>query len=386
MDFDRSKTMTKTLRLNNVSIGGGQSFTIRNLLWPTTVIPIRTNKFAMKVLEEESSVGSIFASHLCHYFRRANSACMLFNDEDDGFRITWITRARSIEEYEEVCSNEASNSIFRNVPNAIVPTRSDIVAPTEGYVWQECLADTLTGFRATDERDVAEHSDGLNIEFEVYLSVDALLSDIICRRRQSSLFKKSPYHNEKVFFMPEHFYNLISASPDTLKVILVVTFSNKEKMIHSSKKVPSALGVFVEVNLFDQTYSEIQWVQHPSCSDASAMKRWSDSLALNWRMRQCRVGVFCLDTSEIGQHLVNWSCKTHERNVDEDLRDDCDVKIWGGYVKRRNGSKENAAPPKDISMSSLYPYCDLITNRAVFTAIPVRKIPSRRSPIELTYG
>ena len=283
-------------------------------------------------------------------------------------------------------ANEASDSIFRNVPNAIVPTRGDIVAPTEGYVWQECLSDKLTGYRATDERDVAVHRDGLNVEFEAYLSVDALLSDIICRRRQSSLFKKSPYHNEKVFFMPEHFYNLISTSPDTLKVILVVTFSNKEKMIHSSKKVPSALGVVVEVNLFDQTYNEIQWVQHPSCSDASSMRRWSDSLALNWRMRQCRVGIFCLDTHEIGQRLVNWCCKTHEHNVDEDLSDDRNVEIWGSYVKRRNSSKENAAPPKDISMSSLYPYCDLITNRAVFTAIPVRKIPSRRSPIELTYG
>ncbi|KAL3815848.1 hypothetical protein ACHAXA_002264 [Cyclostephanos tholiformis] len=383
VDFDRS-TMTKSLRLNNVRIGGGKSFTIRNALWPTTAIPTGTKDFTMKVLKEDS-VDSTFAPYLCDYFRRALSAYMLFNDEDDGFRITWITTAESVGDNEEVCANEASNSIFRNVPNPIRPRRNDIVAPTEGS-WQECLTDTLTGYRAIDERDVAKHSEGLNVEFEAYLSVDALLNDIICRRRQSSLFKKSPYHNEKVFFMPEHSYNLISASPDALKVILVVTFSNKEKMIHSSKKVPSALGVFVEVNLFDQSYSEIQWVQHPSCSDASSLQRWSGSLALNWRMKQCRVGVFCLDTSEIGPHLANWSCKTHEHNVDEDLSDDCSVKIWGNYVKRRFISKENVAPPKDISMSSLYPYCDLVTNQAVYKAIPVKRIISRRSPIELTYG
>jgi hypothetical protein len=225
---------------------------------------------------------------------------------------------------------------------------------------------------------VVEPLECLNVAFEVYLHVDALLSDLICRR-QSSLFKLSPYHNERVFFMPEFFYNLISASPDTLKVVLVVTFSNKEKMMkESTKKVPSALGVFVEVNLFDQSCSELQWVQHPSCNDTPSMKRWCNTLALIWRTKQCRVGVFCLDRSEIGQHLVNWNCGTHECNVDEDMRDDYNVKLWRNYVERRYISKESKQP-KDISMSSLYR--DVITNRAVRNAIPVRRITSRNSPM-----
>ncbi len=98
----------------------------------------------------------------------------------------------------------------------------------------------------------------MDIAFEVYLHVDTF-SDIICRT-QSSLSKKSPNHNQRVFIMPEFFYNLISASPDALKIVLVIALSNKEKMVHSTKKFPSALGAFVEVILFDQSYSEIQWV------------------------------------------------------------------------------------------------------------------------------
>ena len=380
MDFDWPRT-TKSFRLKNVRIGGRGSFTMRNALWPTTVIPTRTRRLKRKDSKEDGADSNL-TPFMCRFIHRALSAYVLFNDEDDGFRITWITVADSIEDCEEVCANEASNSLFNN---GIRPTRSDIVAPSEGYVWQECLTDSLTGYRALDESNVADPLNGLNIAFEVYLHVDALLSDILCRR-QSSLFKKSPYHNQNAFFMPEFFYNLISATPDALKVMLVVTFSNKEKMMYSTKKVPSALGVFVEVNLFDQSYCEIQWVQHPSCNDASSLKRWCNSLALNWRMKQCRKGVFSLDSSEIGQHLENWNCGTHESNVDEDLTDDYNIKLWRNYVERRYTSKESIAPPKDVSMSSLYPHCDVITNRAVHEAIPVKRIASRNSPIELVYG
>ena len=237
------------------------------------------------------------------------------------------------------------------------------------------------------ESNATEHLDSVNIAFEVYLHIDALLSDIICRR-QSSLFKNSPYHKNSVFFMPNFYYSLISASMDTLKVLLIVTFSNKEKLMmhNTTKNAPLALGVFVEVNSFDQSYTEIQWVQHPSCVDSSSMKQWCNVLAVNWRMKQCRVGVFCLDSCDIGPHLANWNCCTHECNVDQDMYDDCNVNLWKNYVEQKNNATTIIAPPKDVSMSSLYPYCDVITNQAVQNSIPVKRIASRKSPIELTYG
>ena len=374
-----SSKMTKSFRLCNVTIAGWKSFTLRNALWPTTVIP--TKKIGS--WEDDSH-------YLCQHFHRAFSAYVLFNDEDDGFRLTWVTIG-AIDEYEEIFDIQS----FTCTSNKIHPTRHDIIAtPSEGFGWQECLTDSETGYPAPTPNNnmcnATEQLDGVNVAYEVYLHIDALLSDIICRRRQSSLFKNTPYHKKSVFFIPNFYYNLISASMDTLKVLLIVTFSNKEiLMMHNTTK-SKALGVFVEVNLFDQSYTEVQWVQHPSCVDSLSMKQWCDLLAVNWRMKQCRVGVFCLDSSDIGPHLANWCCNTHECNVDQDMADDCNVKLWKRYVEEKNNGckkkKKNITPPKDVSMSSLYPYCDVITNQAVQNSIPVKRITSRKSPIELTYG
>jgi len=371
----RTPKLAKSFRCSNVRVGGWSSFTMRNALWPTTLIPTATIR---------NDANSQF---LCTTFRRALSAYMLFNDEDDGFRITWATVVDSLDQNEGASFDvESSNPFFH--PNTIRPSRYDIVvrSSSEDNTWEECLSNPETGYSHTDCNICHADqycSEGLNIGYEAYLHIDALLSDIISRRR-SSLFLKSPYQKECVFFMPEFFYNLIGVLPESLKVVLVIVFSNKEMMMHSNKKVPSALGVILEVNLFDQSYDELKWVQHPSCNESSSMKEWCNSLALNWRMRECNVGIFCLESCK----LENWVCGTHECNVDEDLNDDFNVDFWSDYVERRNSSKKKSlvVAPKDVSMSSLYPYCDVVTNQAVHNAVPVKRMASRNSPIELIYG
>jgi hypothetical protein len=378
--------MSKSFRLNNVSIGWWSSFTIRNALWPTTVIPVRDN---IAKMTNSNCIDPDTFRQLFHRLRTVRSAYLLFNDEDDGFRITWITIDGN-DDVPSCCSTSEIFTVTDASPNNIQPSRNDIVTWTEGDIWEECWSDLTTGCVVSDGEVIPCHDKGLNIACEVYLHIDALLSEIISRR-QSSLFRNSPYHNERVFFMPDFFYNLVSASPDSLKVIVVIVFSNKEKMIMQSSqmRVPSALGVFVEVNLTDQSYNELKWVQHQSCNDASSMKQWCNSLALNWRMVECRVGVYCLEPNEIGQHMDSWVCGTHECNINEDLDDDRNVHLWRNYVDRRRVLKAqglSAAPPKDISMSSLYPHCDVITNRAVHNAIPVKRMTSRDSATELIYG
>jgi len=373
--------MSKSYRLNNVSIGWWSSFTIRNALWPATVVPVRDD---VKLMNSHSN-DTDTVTNLFYHIRTVLSAYVLFNDEDDGFRITWIT----MDGKDASSCSTSNNSTFPYVPNKIRPSRNDIVTQSEGDIWEECWSDRSSGcVFAPDDETVPRHG-SLHVAFELYLHIDALLSEIISRR-QLSFFRHSPYHNERVLFMPEFFYNLVSASIDSLKVVVVIVFSNKEKMImQSQKRVPSALGVYVEVILADQSYDELKWVQHPSCNDASSMKQWCNSLALNWRMMQSRVGVFCLDNSEIDQQMESWVCCTHECNVNEDLSDDRNVPLWREYVDRRNVFKMqglSAAPPKDVSMSSLYPHCDVITNRAVHNAIPVKRITSRDSAVELIYG
>ncbi len=379
----RGSKMSRTCRLNNVSIGWWNSFTIRNALWPTTVVPVREDE---KLVDSKCIDSDTAPHYLFRHVRTVLSAHVLFNDEDDGFRITWIVVDENAGP--SCCSNPGIPTVTDISPNKIQPTRIDIVTRSEGDIWEECWSDQTTGCVVSDCEAEPCHK-GLNIAFEVYLHVDALLSEIISRRHMS-LFRKNPYHNERVFFMPDFFYNLVSVSPDSLNVVVVIVFSNKEKMfMQSQKRIPSALGVFVEVNLSDQSYDELKWVQHPSCNDALSMKQWCNSLALNFRMTECRVGVFCLEKSELGQHMESWVCGTHEYNVDEDLGDDRNVQLWGHYLERRRSLVSqglSAAPPKNISMSSLYPHCDVITNRAVYYGIPVKRIASRDSAIELIYG
>jgi len=370
----RSTRLTTSYHLSNVRIGGWNAFTMRNLLWPTTLIP------TTHVNTNESDSPTTF-----QYLRQTLSAYMLFNDEDDGFRITWISISESSLENEEIlCTSK---------PSTIRPTRNDIVTKSEDNVWEIITSDSQTGCYPNTKEDEDDNvnfqsksKDGLRIAFELYLHIDALLSDIMSRR-QASLFKNTPYQNERVSFMPDFYYNLVSVSPDNLRVTVIIVFSNKEKQMHSTKKVPSALGVFVQVNLFDQSYNEIKWLQHPTLSDdAASMNQWCNSLALNWRMKECRVGVFCLDSAEVGSKFDSWTCKTHEENADDDLVDDRNINLWSDYITAKKAQGAAAKVPKDISMLSLYPHCDIITNRAVVQHIPVKRIPSRSSPIELIYG
>ena len=394
---DNVPRITRSFFCSNVRVGGWKSFTIRNSLWPTPLIPMNKtgNYHTIGTRRKEPNFAGGSESFkngadesnlfLCHRFYEALSAYILFNDEDDGFRITWITAHQSSPYTQE---SKMRSHAYGRPPHGIQPMRPDILVKSDESAWEMCLSDSTTGNRSCDGHEF-QTNDGskMNIAFEAYLRIDALLSDIL-DRRSSSLFKKSPYQNENVRFMPDFFYNLVSVSIDGLGVVVVIVFSNNEKMLQSTKKIPSSLGVFISFNLFDQSYDELKWYSHPSCNDASSMKQWCNSLALNWRMKECHVGVFCLSPSKIGPQLDNWISGTHECNVDEDLRDDCNVELWSEYVEQGQlfNRKGTIVAPKDVAMSSLYPYCDVVTNRAVHNAIPVKRMVSRHSPLELIYG
>lgn len=381
-NYKNSPRITKSLRCSNVRVGGWNSFTIRNSLWPTTHLPTMKTRKQTKCQKNETE--DILSKHLCDGFKRALSAYMLFNDEDDGFRITWIAAH----------SNTTDLGSYSQTPRprAIRPARKDIVIKSDENVWEVCHSDPETGHIHQEYcKEYGDDHSGLIIAYEVYLRVDALLSDILSRR-QSSLFKTSKQsdnndHAGRMMIMADFFYNLVSVSQD-LCVTMVIVFSNPAMSSQSTKKIPSALGIIVNFSIWDQSYDEVKWVQHPSRTGKSGMKKWCKELALNWRMKDCGVGVFCLDKTKIDLHLENWAGETHECNLDNDLDDDINGVLWSDYARRRNNSKKKGTvlPPKHISMTSLYPYCDVVTNRAVHNAIPVKRIISRNSPVELTYG
>ena len=97
----------------------------------------------------------------------------------------------------------------------------------------------------------------------------------------------------------------------------------------------------------------------------------------------------CCNQGEV--RVYNYNTASFETPIalpGEDILDDYNVELWKDYVERKKSTKQKGAvvAPKDISMSPLYPHCDVITNRAVHTAIPVKRIACRHSPIELIYG
>ena len=350
--------LTSSYRLANVPFGSGWgAFTARNLLWPATLIPTTRHSDSL----------------WCH---KVPSAYVLLNNEDDGFRLTYLTTC------------DISSSDMTTCASAVLsiqPSRTDIAVRSDVISWEKNMSDSVTGLPTDHDSDCRVGSAMLQVPCELYVCVDALLSEILSRR-QASPFQDSPYQSSSVLLMPEFYYNLVSASPDSFTLVLVVIFSNKEKQIHQTKrkKVPSALGVYVELNIINESYNELRWMQHPSASDAASMKQWCDALALNWRMKECTVGPFCTG-KKAGQQLQTWVGSTHEVNTDEDLDDDINAELWTEFVEGRNrGGKISS--PKDISASSLYRHSDVVTNRAVHNAIPVKRISCRESPIELIYG
>ena len=354
--------LTCSYRLANVNFGSWGAFTTRNLLWPASLIPTTRH----------SNGAAAQASLLCY---KVPSAYVFLNNEDDGFRLTYLTTC-------DLSSSDVTACASTVLSNQ--PTRTDIAVRADVISWEKRISDSATGLPADRKRDYHGNATMLKVPCEIYVCVDALLSEILSKR-QASLFQDSPYQSSSVLLMPEFHYNLVSASPDSFTIVLVVVFSNKEKQMHQTKrKVPSALGVYVELNTTNQTYEELRWMQHPSASDTTSMKQWCDALALNWRMRKCRVGPFCTG-NRASQQLQTWVGSTHEVNTDEDMDDDINEELWMEFVERRNkGGKISS--PKDISASSLYRHCDVVTNRAVYNAIPVKRISCRGSPIELIYG
>jgi hypothetical protein len=351
---NRNIGLTRSFRCCNIRIGGWNSFSLRNSIWPTQLIPVQNVEGA---------------AHLCNSFRKAISGYILFNDEDDGFRISWLATFGMM--------HRPAKYLHR--PCKIRPSRQDIISLPEEKVWETNVSYSATGQMQPD----SSTWDGSHLEvaFEAYLSIDALLRDILDKRKHSSMFRKSPYQSDCVRFMPEFCYNLVSVTADRMEITLVLVFSNKEKHLHTMKKVPLAMGVFVRINLYDQSYDELQWV----CDNSTrSLKSWCASLVLNWRMKERRVGVFCADLSTTTDKYANWVCPTHEHNSNQDLHDDINVTLWNDYALRNNRGK--VMTPKSICLGSLYPSCDIVSNRAVQTAVPLTKLTSRHSPVEVVYG
>jgi hypothetical protein len=56
--------------------------------------------------------------------------------------------------------------------------------------------------------------------------------------------------------------------------------------------------------------------------------------------------------------------------------------FWSEYI----GNTQAKRPPKFISLASIYPDCDLVTNNAITSCLPVSSLQCKDSPVQLAYG
>ena len=306
------------------------SFSQRNLLWRVQSIPQKLNK--------QASSG-IFDSVL-------NVPGHLFvNDEEDGFRLTWVVDHWNCGEFQ--CRGQLTEYQFPNRVVGAVLTFED--------TWEEFACDRYSGKRL--DANKGTQNVGLRISSEAYLHVHVLLKEILRKRT----FSSAAFH-----------YNLISVHTMGRVADLIIVFTRKEKS--------GSLGVFVQVDLFTGCYQEQDWVKRKTLGtrdeDVSSLRSWCSALALSRRMRQRCSGPYSINT----KHSTDWSRLCVETAFDADEADDYDPEIWQDYV---NGT--TSTTPKFISLSSLYPDCDLITNNAITSCLPVSALRSKSSPLELVY-
>ena len=333
---------------------------------------------------------------LCHEFRETNCGYMFWNDGEDGFRIFWTAADHDCVVSDSSCSRSRQK---------IQPKRNDIVTIVSDSSIEMEWAQTFTGCatRGGSSTTSSTRSEGLgaavfafqelDVILEGYLKISALLSDILDRRRKlvcsigGSSSSNADHSNSLHVQLPDYFYNLVSIT-EGRNATLVVVFDNPQfrqvKHKHEQKKVPAAYGVILKLDIFDHSYTEMKWLQHPSRNGAEFLRRWSNNLASIHRMAEMNVGPHCVPSSTSKETILG--IKTHECDIND--YDDMNVELWKPFVNQdqeRTGGKRKS-PPKLVAMSSLYPTCDIINNNAVTSGVPVHSISCRDFPLELSYS
>jgi hypothetical protein len=174
-------------------------------------------------------------------------------------------------------------------------------------------------------------------------------------------------------------------SIDGRTAILVITFARNQTAASSCRM---SVGVFVQIDLFTQSYKEVGWVQNRVEPTDSLLRRWSNALAINRRMEEQHVGPFsrALKISKAQDFSMFYQDSNHDfsewEKQDEESRDRYLYDTENGLRSRDS----TADSPKHITGTVLFPNCDIITNNAVRSVRPVSFIRCRSLTTEFIYG
>ena len=86
-----------------------------------------------------------------------------------------------------------------------------------------------------------------------------------------------------------------------------------------------------------------------------------------------------------------YNYENNDEHGDFDHEDDLNVELWEPYVTEKlfsqpKGPNRRMEAPKAISLSSMYNFCDVLSNDAVVDRNPVLKMKSSDFPLEINYS
>jgi len=370
--FNERMNFLVSYKCENVPMRGCKAAaTIKNLLWPTNFYPILP---LMRTQDGRSSHGQEPTKNKVEL--KSCRGYILFHDEEDGYRITWIHKKHRCN---KTSTQDAPVKISQDVRFRFTSQRQSIITIIIEKTWETYKSDPISG-RATI-CDAASVIGNLCIPTEAYLHIDILLDSLLKRMLSKSSIQYAT-SNEMYpgFLMPNFYYNLISVSDQGRTVTLVIVFDNERILIQllnqESPSKAASIGVFIRLDLYDQSYEEIKLVQHPTQNNLSFLRNWCNNLAIHYRYNE----LGCQEQNYIKQNVMS------NRNdvIDGDNRLQKN-KRFRGYGKVKKDVQRDYSYKAHVDLSQMYSFCDETGNQAVLTASPVSKIKCIGAPVELRY-
>ncbi len=303
----------------------------RKMLWQVETIPNHTNN-----------------NQVCDTCFSA-PGYMLMNYEQQNVRINWATEKSFL--VPSCLRNVSVDSRFVN--NSV---DAKILSHSQSPSWTRVCCDAMDG-TTTDLNDESLDAQ-VGIVNECVLHLDLLLTKVLAKRKGISDIQ------------PDFCFSLVSVNKSGRIADFVLVFTRQKKAC--------SLGFYVKIDLFTGMFKELDWVRSKPKTDKASLQKWCHKLSLNRRMSDLRAGPFSVK----GKYSLDCTRLCQETfGFDNDEDDDYDESYWRDFCLE---SKKCQAP-KLVTLSSLYPCCDVITNQAIINFEPVMSIRAKNSPIQLVY-
>lgn len=356
---------------------------MRNLLWKVDTIPFQGIVSSQEIVDHadaELDYMDYLKTSLCHSVLD-RPGFLVCNDEDDGFRLIWVTDSSWRTDTEDACIRPLK-SLY--LPAFKDPDSPNIVLPVS-CSGNETFNDPQTGATIqafADDKQKAPKGD-LIAAYEAYLSIPNLVLNLL--RGRSSLRYLFSEASEEDDGFPDFGYNLISVNNGGRTMDVVAVIKNRDRV--------GCVGVYVTIDLFTQQYRENCWVANKQTADGKSLRKFCNSLALNYRMRQRKLGPYSVDPDD----TFSWESYLCEEKYfysgfDFDMERDLDPNEWLPFLDlhkevRRGKSDDDPISllPKTIPYSSLYPDCEMASNRTISAVIPAAYLTGRKSPLKILY-